>query len=945
MKKIFSDMAARGIRYQLILLILVPTLITAVLLGVYFTRIRMHDLSNDLKFQGMQISEQMTYQVRADMLEHKSRHALSHSLTRALGMFSSLSTVAIYDSNGQLLTYAGIKPVYQTNKMITAKMLIPPGGKTQVIENEDYFYFITTISKVTKRIMTNNSTNSQKPQLNVEGYILLSVSTSDTIQSKYEEMITTIVITLIGLLISVLIGLRISSQFANPLLKIIAAVEDIRQGKFNTKVSTTASGELKTLGMGINSMAESLNSTHEKTQQDITKATLQLTKTMITLEAKNKELDQARKDALVACKAKAAFLTNVSHEIRTPMNSIIGFTTLLLKTKLNNTQYDYLTTIQSSAENLLKIINDILDFSKIEAGKLSLSIGEMIVQDLIEDVEVMLSPNAHEKGLYLTHFIYDNVPTSIWADSLKLRQVLINLINNAIKFTITGGVAIKVMMLDDPQTTLKVEVIDSGEGLSLNDRNNLFKAFNQGDSTTSQHSGTGLGLAISKKLIEEMQGKIDVDSLKGQGSTFWFTIPVDKMQDYPYKIIPGLNQLSALIYETLPLSRLNLLQVLEHQHLNITCVNNQKSLLQTIKGNPKPFDIILLSTNTLDKSEHFKNSELKPIAKLTKTPILVITNQRLTKHIKTNGIKYYIARPFREKRLLQTMCKMLNITPKDPPSPESAPESDLKLDMKLKVLAVDDNKDNLKLIDIYLKELGVNVTTVDSGRKAIDYIKQQTCHLILMDMQMPEIDGLATTKVIRDITLARGHYIPIIALTADVFGQKRKLATEAGLDDYCTKPITQIQLHALLKKWSRTSNQPQKKIMPPPNNFKTDGINDNKPAPLLNLAQGIKIVGEKNLAIDMLKRLQAILPDEKLIIEHAFKLNDKEKLSRASHKLHGAALYCGVPALQESLKNLSKGLAIEKNTALPALIENVLEVITNTEKTISTYLTKIAAKS
>ncbi len=351
---------------------------------------------------------------------------------------------------------------------------------------------------------------------------------------QYKEVFVSTLLLLLCMCIAILFAYRLMRDVTGPIRNMVNTVDRIRRGQLDSRVEGFMLGELQMLKNGINSMAMSLTAYHEEMQQNIDQATSDLRETLEQMEIQNVELDLAKKRAQEAARIKSEFLANMSHELRTPLNGVIGFTRQMLKTELSVTQADYLQTIERSANNLLSIINDVLDFSKLEAGKLVLEHIPFSLRDTLDEVIVLLAPSAHEKGLELTLDVHNDVPDQVIGDSLRLQQVITNLLGNAVKFTETGNIDIRIEQRNQlaHQVELEVQIHDTGIGISERQQSQLFQAFRQADASISRrHGGTGLGLVITQKLVKEMGGDICFHSQLNRGSTFWFHITLDLNED------------------------------------------------------------------------------------------------------------------------------------------------------------------------------------------------------------------------------------------------------------------------------------------------------------------------------------------------------------------------------------------------------------------------------
>ncbi|HKY69475.1 MAG TPA: histidine kinase dimerization/phospho-acceptor domain-containing protein, partial [Gammaproteobacteria bacterium] len=466
-----------GIKTRVLFLTLVPTITISLLLSAYFTSTRLQDLETALKDRGFAIALQLApaseygvFSGNQKTLQRIANDALSETEVRSVSMFNK---------DGQLLAHAGHE--HQTTTNIISISDQPNGIAMADIGNTLLFTIPVTIRDLiiedfpyTETQFTPTPHND-----NIIGWISIELGRTTTTIRQYQVLFACSVIVLIGLGISGIFAFRMGRDVTRPILQMASAVEKIKNGDLDTRIYTNARGELRHLEAGINTMAASLKAAHEEMQQSVEQATADLRQTLETIEIQNIELELARKDAETASQVKSEFLANMSHEIRTPLNGVIGFINLLMKTKLDPHQSDYLTTIYQSATSLLTIINDILDFSKIEAGKLRLHKEPMFLTECIEEALTLLAPNAHEKALELVPMIYSDVPDQIIGDYFRLKQIVTNLVTNAIKFTEQGNIIVRVMLEKEFSThvIMCVSVTDSGIGLTPQEQKSLFQAF------------------------------------------------------------------------------------------------------------------------------------------------------------------------------------------------------------------------------------------------------------------------------------------------------------------------------------------------------------------------------------------------------------------------------------------------------------------------------------
>lgn len=672
-----------------------------------------------------------------------------------------------------------------------------------------------------------------------------------------------------------------------PIRNMVNTVDRIRRGQLDSRVEGFMLGELDMLKNGINSMAMSLAAYHEEMQHNIDQATSDLRETLEQMEIQNVELDLAKKRAQEAARIKSEFLANMSHELRTPLNGVIGFTRLTLKTELNPTQRDHLNTIERSANNLLAIINDVLDFSKLEAGKLILESIPFPLRNTLDEVVTLLAHSSHDKGLELTLNIKNDVPDNVIGDPLRLQQVITNLVGNAIKFTESGNIDILVekRALSNTKVQIEVQIRDTGIGIPERDQSRLFQAFRQADASISRrHGGTGLGLVITQKLVNEMGGDISFHSQPNRGSTFWFHIHLDLN---PNVIIDG------------PSTACLAGKRLAYIEPNATAAQCTLDLLSdtpvevvyspTFSALPLAhYDIMILSVPvTFREPLTMQHERLAKAASMTDFLLLALPchAQINAEKLKQGGAAACLLKPLTSTRLLPALTEYCQLNH----HPEPLLMDTSKITMT--VMAVDDNPANLKLIGALLEDKVQHVELCDSGHQAVDRAKQMQFDLILMDIQMPDMDGIRACELIHQ--LPHQQQTPVIAVTAHAMaGQKEKLLS-AGMNDYLAKPIEEEKLHNLLLRYKPSANVAARLMAPEPAEFIFN------PNATLDWQLALRqAAGKPDLARDMLQMLIDFLPEVRNKIEEQLVGENPNGLVDLVHKLHGSCGYSGVPRMK-----------------------------------------------
>ena len=904
-----------SIKYQILLITLIPIF----LIDVFFTYTSFDsniDQANELlQSKGQIIAKQLAGASEFNLISGNDQQ-IQYMLDQTIDT-NAVVLASIRDQQGKLIAES-VSEDFQADNVLNYYYYRNP-VMSQSISEPDVF--------TTDQVERGNDSTI--------GWVHLYVSRKQLETTEARITRDSIIFFIIVLLLAVVLTVIISRRITQPVFTLLEHLKNVETGRLGENISPLALNEIGAVQKGFNRMTQALLSNRTQLNNKIQQATQQLNVAIADLESKNRELGFARDEAQNANKIKSEFLANMSHEIRTPINGIKGFISLISQSNLDQTQKKYADIVLKSTIDLTDIINEILDFSKLESGKLQILEDDFDLHEVIEQTRDTLFITVLAKKVDLNLIIYSDTPRHVCGDKLRLKQILLNLIGNAIKFTDQGEVVIRVSVDQQTQTEVKVliTVEDSGIGISADDQAALFTAFSQVETADNRRfSGTGLGLAISKNLINLMGGEVSLQSEVGKGSTFSVLLPL---------------KLAKIAGET----------VAEQKDINKTAmiVGNHKTCLQEIQSLFDRAGIttvpILLGQQVIEKISENINQNRNSI------DYLVVDYRHFDKNLaklidseKEHGMRI-IAMHY-DPRLIQDLDRgkidfisIINSTTSlvnllDGTATDLAVETSdnrlgpIQLHPK-KVLFVDDNEVNLKLGSELIRIWGHKVHEASSADQAMNHFRKEKFDLIILDIQMPEIDGITLLSMMRKERPQDST--PVVALTANILNQEAERLLKLGFDYYLSKPIDENKFRTLLDgplgHKTRATDNPEI-------------IGQNNKAASVDFKQSLTLASNnESLLHQIFEILLRDIPQHKQQLLNAVQQSDYAKLSSLVHKIHGITCYTSLPCLKSQVVSIQQQLAEDSFSLLQGAVNEMIEELEKIRAEVESFLLQTVAPS
>ena len=835
----------RGIRNRVILISTLPLLIITSMLTLFMVSARHADLESSLETLGRSTINNISATAEFGMYAGDKEYL--NNLGQGVLKDPSVTGVTFIDSNQLIITSVGEMPI--------EKNIIAHCKHSQLLKTQQFWYFckhITSVPTVISDYDEDLGEYAVDPSTNSQGWVALAISLKD-MQARQQEIIKiTAAVSLFGMFMSMIIAIQIGRGISSPVHSLSETVKQLRAGNLSVRANEAGPLETQILAKGINQLATSVENSQLELESRVESATHQLTEAMTDLSERNHQLESTRDDLQDAMKAKDNFLARMSHELRTPLTTVIGFTHLLNSSNLNKEQTEYSEIINHASSLLLSTIDDILDFSKLQSDALTIESIEFDLEECLEDLIAMHAYQAYGKDLELVLMIGSDVPDKLIGDPVRLKQIINNLMSNAIKFTNKGEVILRTsltMRVENHQThvTLEFQVIDSGVGVADGNTDKLFQPFTQADnSITRRFGGSGLGLVICRQLVELMGGSISIQSKPNIGTEVTFELPfVVSDNKQPAAADMHLQHLQLLAYDSHPWSRRALRSRLTHWTGNVFAAGTIAQTLQLLRQQ-QTFNLLVLGLNTEEMKAVILSEILATIRTTYDGPILLLACiNNVQSKIPNSILKdyapiYCLSKPVRREALAGNL-KLVSGKAENTIEAPSSPAIVSRCLSGLSVLIAEDNGYNRNLIKAIVELFGANAVEAADGLAAVEAFRTKPCDVVLMDVHMPNMDGIEATRQIMEI--AQNKTV-IIGLTANVIENEERDLLNAGAVDILYKPVDEQKLARKICQHTGRTTQSQS---PSPSIFGNQAESiDSLKQELLRLVADIRELSQQN---------------------------------------------------------------------------------------------------
>ena len=894
-----------GIKYQLLLITLIPVF----LIDLFFTYTHIDNsieqASKLLRSKGQIIARQIAGASEFNLFTGNDSQ-IQYLLDQSVGS-NEIVRASIYDHQGQLIAES-------------------VGDAFAKMSATDYSYYRQPIlSQSIEQSDVFSPDLDDKQATSSLGWVHLYLSHRQLEQSTRDIILNSILFFISILVMAIMVTIVISRRITQPIFGLIEQLKNVETGQLGRIIEPTEANEIGAVQKGFNRMTQALLTNRRHLNQRIQQATRQLNEAITELESKNRELGFARDRALNANRSKSEFLANMSHEIRTPINGIKGFVSLLNQSQLDHLQQRYVDIILKSTADLTSIVNEILDFSKMESGKLHIVDEEFDLYEVIEQTRDILFINVLTKSIDLNLVIYSDTPRWLVGDKLRLKQILLNLIGNAIKFTDRGHVLIKVVLADEHHGEVDIEILveDSGIGISDEDQQYLFQAFTQVESSdTRRFPGTGLGLVISKNLATLMGGDISMYSEPGKGSKFLLRLPFKRSNRKDSGPDAGVGHIKALIFGAEKLCLMETRTLFDRAGINTECslVDSDQgidSVVECIQRNLAHVDLLVFDLRHLEVDlEQLLNLDMAQT-----TRIILMDYDR--------GVEALFDRPGVEfVSIINTSQSIADMVNRKSRPAEKADSVDVAAPTSSKqVLLVDDNQVNLKLASELMRLWGHHVTEAEHGATALEIYRNQRFDLIILDIQMPDIDGASLLQMMREHNPE--DQAPVVALTANALNDEAGRLLELGFDYYLSKPIDEDKFRAILDR------EPRRLDSDPQRSTDDQAASDCS----LDYAKSLALSADnESLLRQIFEIIQRDIPDQQKQLDNALQQQDRDKLAAIAHKLHGVTCYASLPRLRRRVLSFQQRLGHDNSVALDDPVTDLIAELDAVKKEVERYL-------